>query len=181
ALQKQLAVGDGDDVGGDIGRHIAGLGLDDGQGGHAAAAFFVGQVGRPLQQAAVQVEHVAGVGLAAGAALQQQGRGAVGGGVLGPVVVDDRDVPALVDEVFANAGAGVGGDILQRGRVAGGGADDDAVIHGAPAAQVFGQQGHRAGLLADGHVDADHVFALLVQDGVQGHGGLAGRSEEHTS
>ena len=122
----------------------------------------------------MQVEHIAGVGLAAGAALQQQGQGAVGDGVLGQIVVDDQHVPALVHEVLADAGAGVGGDILQRGRVAGGGADDDAVIHGAPAAEVFGQQGHRACLLADGHVDADHVFALLVQDGVQGHGGLAG-------
>ena len=30
------------------------------------------------------------------------------------------------------------------------------------------------GLLADGHIDADHVLALLVQDGVHSQGGLAG-------
>ena len=36
------------------------------------------------------------------------------------------------------------------------------------------QAGHRGGLLADGHVDADDVLALLVDDGVEGDGGLAG-------
>ena len=34
--------------------------------------------------------------------------------------------------------------------------------------------GHGAGLLADGHIDADHVLSLLVEDGVQGDGRLAG-------
>src|SRR3972149_3309273 len=33
---------------------------------------------------------------------------------------------------------------------------------------------HRRALLADGHVDADDVAALLVQDGVEDDGGLAG-------
>jgi hypothetical protein len=31
-----------------------------------------------------------------------------------------------------------------------------------------------ASFLADGHVDADQVLALLVDDGVHGQGGLAG-------
>ena len=35
------------------------------------------------------------------------------------------------------------------------------------------QAGHRGGLLADGHVDADDVLALLVDDGVHGDGRLA--------
>ena len=122
----------------------------------------------------MQIEHVAGIGFTAGAALQQQGQGAVSDGVLGQIVVDDQHVPALVHEVFAQAAPCVGGDILQGSRVAGRGADDDAVVHGAPLAQVLGQQGHRACLLTDGYIDADDVFALLVQDGVQGHGGLAG-------
>ena len=34
--------------------------------------------------------------------------------------------------------------------------------------------GHGGRLLADGHVDADDVLALLVDDGVDGDGGLAG-------
>ena len=36
ALEEHLAVGDRDHVGRDVGRHVAGLGLDDGQGGQAS-------------------------------------------------------------------------------------------------------------------------------------------------
>src|SRR5699024_11805994 len=61
---------------------LAGLGLNDGQGGHGAAAVLLGQAAGPLQQAGVEVEHVAGVGLPAGGALEQQGQGAVGHRVL---------------------------------------------------------------------------------------------------
>ena len=71
-LQEDLAVGDGDDVGGDIGGHVAGLGLDDGQGGHGAAAELLIPAAGPLQQAGVQIEHVAGIGLPSGGALEQQ-------------------------------------------------------------------------------------------------------------
>ena len=41
-------------------------------------------------------------------------------------------------------------------------------------AQLLDHRGHRRLLLADGHVDAEHVLALLVDDGVDGDGGLAG-------
>ena len=42
SLQEDLAVGDGDNVGRDIGRNITCLGLDDGQRGQRTAAFLVG-------------------------------------------------------------------------------------------------------------------------------------------
>ena len=89
-LQEDLAVGDGDDVGRDVGRDVAGLGLDDRQRGQRAAAERVGELGRPLQQARVQVEDVAGVRLAPRWAPEQQGDGPVGLRLLGQVVVDDR-------------------------------------------------------------------------------------------
>ena len=41
ALQEDLAVRDRDDVGRDVGRDVAGLGLDDGDGGQAAPALLV--------------------------------------------------------------------------------------------------------------------------------------------
>ena len=51
-LQEDLAVGDRDDVGRDVGRDVAGLGLDDRQRGERAAAELVAQLGRALEQAA---------------------------------------------------------------------------------------------------------------------------------
>ena len=94
--------------------------------------------------------------------------------MLAEVVVHDEHVVPLVHKILGQGAPGVGGDILQGGGRPGGGGDDGGVLHGPPALQVFRQLGHRAGLLADGHVDAHHVLAFLVEDGVQGNGGLAG-------
>ena len=62
-LQEDLAVGDGDDVRGDVGGNVARLRLDDGQSRQAAAAQLIGELGRAFQQTGVQIEHVAGVSL----------------------------------------------------------------------------------------------------------------------
>src|SRR5918992_652588 len=119
-LQEALTVGDGDDVGRDVRRDVVGLGLDDRQTRHGAAAHVVGQLGAALQQPGVQVEHVAGVGLTARRAAQQQRDGAVGLGLLGQVVEDDQDVLALVHPVLADRRAGVRRHVLEAGRLRGG-------------------------------------------------------------
>ena len=91
-LEEDLAVGDRDDVGRDVGGHVAGLRLDDRQRRQRAAAVLLVEARGALEQAAVQVEDVARVGLAAGRAAQQQGHLAVRPGVLGQVVVDAQGV-----------------------------------------------------------------------------------------
>ena len=175
-LQVDLAVGDGDDVGGDVGRDVAGLGLDDGQGRQGAAAELRRQLGRPLQEARVQIEHVARVGLAPGGTPQQERHLPVGPGVLGQVVVDDEGVLPLLHELLAHGAAGVGGQILQGGRVGGVGRHHDGVLHGPVFLQGGHHLGHLGGLLADGHVDAEEVAAPLGDDGVQADGRLAGEA-----
>ena len=122
----------------------------------------------------MQIEHVAGVGLTAGRTSQQQAQGAVGNGVLGKIVVDDQHILPLVHKILADGRAGIGRDILHGGGLAGAGADDDGVRHGVVLAQHLRDLRHGAGLLADGHVDADHILTLLVQDGVDGDRCLAG-------
>ena len=93
--------------------------------------------------------------------------------MLGQVVVDDEHVLPLVHEVLPHGRPGIGGDVLLGGGVRRGGGDDDAVGQGAVLLQGAPELGHGGGLLADGHVDADHILVLLVQDGVHGDGGLA--------
>ena len=126
-LQEDLTIGDGDDVGGDVGGNIARLRLDDGQSRQAAAAQLVGKLGGALQQTGVQIENVAGVSLASRGTADQQRQGTVSHGVLGQVIVDDEDVLALLHEVFAHGAAGVGRDILQ-GRQLGGGSADTTMV-----------------------------------------------------
>src|SRR5438552_2819456 len=82
ALQEDLAVRDRDDVGRDVGGDVAGLRLDDGDGGEAASAVAVRELGRALEEPAVQVEDVARVSLPSGRAAQEERDLAVGGGVL---------------------------------------------------------------------------------------------------
>ncbi len=135
---------------------------------------LVGELGRPLEQAGVGVEDVARVRLAARRAAEQERQLAVGDGLLREVVVDaERRLALLVHEVLGHRAAGVGGEVLERGRVAGAGDDDDRVVHRAVLAEDLDQPGGRRLLLRDRDVDADDAGALLVEDRVDGDGGLA--------
>jgi hypothetical protein len=76
--QTHLSVCDGDDVGGNVGGHVAGLGLDNGEGSEGTATEVVVHLGGSFKQAGVKVEHVTGVGLTTGGTTQQQGHLTVG-------------------------------------------------------------------------------------------------------
>ena len=143
-LQVHLAVGDRDHVGRDVRRHVAGLGLDDRQGGQRTGAVLVGELGGPLEQAAVEVEHVAGVRLAARRAAQQQRQLAVRLGLLRQVVVHDERVLAVLHPVLAHRAAGVRGEVLERRRVGGRGGHDDRVVHGAVSGGASRRSGRRS-------------------------------------
>ena len=123
----------------------------------------------------MQIEDVARKGFAAGRAAKQQRHLPIGVGVLGEVVVHAERVAAVVEEVLAHRAAGVRGHPLDRRRLGRGGRDDDRVVHRAGVPEPLVDLRDRRGLLADGHVHADHVLPLLVQDRVDEDGGLAGR------
>ena len=132
----------------------------------------------------MQVEDVARVSLASRRAAQRQRHLTIGHSLLGQIIVDDKHVTArvlgagrlavlsVVDEVLAHSGASHRGNVLQRRGIGSGSVDDDGVLHRAVLLQRFLHVGHRGGLLTHGDVDADHVLALLVQDCVNGDGGL---------
>src|SRR5476651_619041 len=89
---------------------------------------------------------------------------------------------AVVAEVFAHRAAGVGREELHRRRIGRGGGHDDGVFHRAVVLERLHDLGDRRALLANGHVNAVELLALvaalvdrlLVQEGVDGDGGLAG-------
>ena len=86
----------------------------------------------------------------------------------------ERGLALLVHEVLGHRAAGVGGDVLERGRIAGAGGDHDRVVHRAVATEDVDQAGGRRFLLSDRHVDADDARPLLIEDRVDGDGRLAG-------
>ena len=108
-FQINLAVGDGDDVGWNVGGDVAGLRLNDGQGGEGTVAVFFANAGGAFEQAAVQIENVAGIGFAAGGAFEHEGNLAISDGVLGKVVKYNEGVHGVVHEPFAHGRAGKGG------------------------------------------------------------------------
>ena len=127
----------------------------------------------------MQVEHVARIGLTAGRTAEDQGNFTVGHGLLAQVIVDDQGRTAGIPEIFSDGGAGERGIILKRSRVGGGGGDDDGVVHGPLGAEGLDDVRHGAALLADSHIDAVYrlageVFRTLVDDRIEGDGGLAG-------
>ena len=185
-LEEHLAVGDRDHVGRDVRGHVAGLRLDDRQRGEGALA---GETSGALEEAGVEVEHVARVGFAAGRALQDERDLAVGGGVLGKVIVDDERILAVFHEPLADGGAGERSEDLIGGVVGGGSGDDHGEFHGAGFLERTDGAGDRGVLGADGDVDGedrteigvtrsqtDAIGVSLVDDRVDRDGGLAGRA-----
>merc|ERR1711974_513309 len=66
SLQKDLAISNGNDVGGNVRRQITGLGLDNGQRSQRATTRLLSQLGSTLKQTAMQVEHITRERLTAG-------------------------------------------------------------------------------------------------------------------
>merc|ERR1719341_2403639 len=120
-LQEDLSVSDRNDIGGDVGRHVTGLGLNDGQSGEGAATHGVTHLGSSLQQTGVEVEHISGVGLTTGGTPQQKRHLSVGHGLLGQVVEDDDSVHTVVSEILSHGHSGVGSEVLQGSGVRGSG------------------------------------------------------------
>ena len=114
----------------------------------------------------MDVEDVARVSLPAGGPAQKQAKLAVGGGMLGQVVVDDERVHGVVAEVLAHCAPCVRSDELQGRRFAGVGRDHNGVVHRAVFFQGVDHLGHGGRLLADGDVDAVDVGVLLIDNRV---------------
>ncbi len=178
-LEEDLPVGDRDDVGRDVGGDVAALRLDDGQRREGPTTQIVGELRGALQQARVQVEHVARIRLASRRPAQQQRDLTVGDRLLGQVVVDDQRAVALVHPVGAERRARVRRDVLERRRVRRRSVHDDGVLERPVLAERLDDLRDRGGLLPDRDVDALHgavgaPVLALGDDRVDGHRGLAG-------
>ena len=131
---------------------------------------------RSLEKSRVQIENIAGVGLASRRPAERRGELTVSPSLLGQVVVAAEHFLALLHEEFAHRAPGVRGDVLQRRRVGRRGGDDDRVIHRAVLFESGGHARDGRRVLPDRDVNADEVLALLVDDRVDQHRGLARES-----
>jgi hypothetical protein len=80
---------------------------------------LAGESGSALQQAAVEIEDVAGIGLAPRRLTSEQGDLAVRGRMLGEIIDNDQHMTAAIAEIFAHGEGGERSDPLQPGACAG--------------------------------------------------------------
>ena len=183
-LEEDLTVGNGDDIGGDIGGHITSLGLNDGESSEGASTVVLVHLGCTLEETRVKIEDITWVSLTTGGSSEEEGHLSVGDGLLGEIVIDDKSVLGVVTEVLADGASGVRGQELERGGVGGGGSDDNRVLHAVSLLEESDDVGDGGSLLTDGDVDAVEGLrvvtsledSLLVENSVNSNGGLASLS-----
>ena len=135
-IEHQLPIGDGNQVGRDVGAEIAGIGLGDRQRGQRAAAQRRGQLCRTLQKPRMQVEDVTGIGFATRRLTRQQGDLAMRRRVLGQIVDHHQRVLAAIAEILGHGHAGERRDPLQARRSGGRCNDEDAALRRAQPAHA---------------------------------------------
>lgn len=184
SLQENLTISDGNDVGWNVSGHITTLGLNDWQSSQRTGTVDLRHLSGSLQQTGVQVENITWVSLSSWWTSQQQRQLTVSNGLLGQVIVDDQGVSAVVSEPLTDGTGSERSQVLQWGGLGSGGGDNDTVLHGVVLLQGLDQLGNGGSLLAHSDVDTVQLLglvsavvpSLLVQDGVNGNGGLTGLS-----
>ena len=132
----------------------------------------------------MKIEDITGVGLTTRRASEEKGHLTVGNSLLGQIVVDDESVLGVVTEELANSAAGVRGQELEGCGIGGSSSDDDRVLHAVSLLKETDDVGDGRAFLANSDVNAVQGLgvvtsledSLLVEDSVDGDGGLAGLS-----
>ena len=94
--------------------------------------------------------------------------------MLGEIIVDDEDILALIPPVFCPGCCSIGSNIEPRCRFARGSVDNDCIFPSIVGLQFAFNLSNRRILLSDCTIDADDIFSLLVDDGVDGKSGFTG-------
>ena len=181
-VEVDLTVGNGNDVGDDIGSDVVGEGFDDGEGGDGTTTLGGGEHGSTFEETGVEVEDITRVGFTTGGTAEEEGKLTVGNSLLGKIVIDDKAVTTAVHEVFTAGDTGVGGEELKTGGFGGGGSHDGGVLEGTVGVEEAVDTSDVGATLTDGDVDGNDgvlledllVHADLVDDGGDGDGGLTG-------
>jgi len=132
----------------------------------------------------MEVEDITWESLTTGWASQEKGHLTVSNSLLGEIVVDDEGVLAVVTEVLANSASGVWGQELEWSGLGSGSGNDDGVLESIAVSEEAHDVRNGGALLTNRNIDAVErlgvitllVDILLVEDGVDGDGGLASLS-----
>src|SRR6266481_3857917 len=121
----------------------------------------------------MEIKNVSRISLASRRTAQQQRDFTISGSVLGKIVVDHQGMSSAVTEILTDGACRVRRQIKHRRRLGGRGRHHDGVIHRAVIFERLDHLRHGRTLLSDCAVDTNQVIALVVDDGIERHGGLA--------
>jgi len=107
-LKENLTVSDGNHIGGDVGRHITSLGLNNGKGGQRSATVVLVHLGCSLEETRMEIEDITGVSLTTRGSSEEEGHLSVSDSLLGQIVIDDQGVHAVVTEELTDSASRVG-------------------------------------------------------------------------
>ena len=137
-----------------------------------------------LKKTRMEIEDITWVSLTTGRSSEKKGHLTVCDGLFGKIVIDNESVLSVVTEIFTNGASGVWSQELKRSGVRCGSGNNDGVLHAVSLLEEAANVGYGGSLLANSDVDAVEGLgvvtsledSLLVDDGVNGNGGLAGLS-----
>lgn len=183
-LEENLTIGNGNNVGRNVGGHITTLGLNDGKGSKRSSTLSVVHLGGSLKKSGMEVENITGVSLSSGRSSQKKRHLSVGDSLLGKIIEDDQGTHAVVSEVLAHGGTSEGSKVLERSSLGSGGGNNDRVLEGIVLLKSLDKLGDGRSLLANGDVDTVELLllvltvvpSLLVKNSIDGNLGLTGLS-----
>src|SRR3989338_7009306 len=94
--------------------------------------------------------------------------------MLGQIIIYNQGVLAIVHEVLAHGAAGERRDVGKGCWVRCARYNHDSVLEGIVLSELSNNTGDFGFLLANSHIDTNHIFAFLVDDSIYCDGGLAG-------
>lgn len=178
-LQENLSVGDGNDIGGYISRHISTLRLDNGKSCKRTTPVLIVQLGSTLQKPRVEIEdtkqklafqiYFAGisnvlsrVSLTPRRATEKERHLTISHGLLGKIIIDDDGVFPIVAEPFTHGATSERRNVLERSSLRGSSSNNDSVFHGIVFFERLDELSNCGALLADSNVDAVELFGLVI-------------------
>ena len=90
SFQENLTIGNGNDIGRDVGRDITTLGFNDGQSSERSTTELVVHLGSTLEETRVEVEHITRVGLTTRRTTKEKRHLTVGNSLLGQIIIDNQ-------------------------------------------------------------------------------------------
>ena len=124
-------------------------------------------MGCALQQPGVNIKNITRIGFPSWRPAQEQRQFAISARVVRKIVIDDQHVTALLHEVFSDTRCRVRGDVDEPGRRIAFRYNYNGVAHGALFAECCDCPGSAGRMHANSAIDAENVFAALIQYGIE--------------